>query len=63
MNVSKMCLFVFAVLRSSSSMLHLINQAAKAAVRVGLERGEWFNISVGSRQGDPISPVTFLAYL
>jgi Reverse transcriptase (RNA-dependent DNA polymerase) len=36
---------------------------ATAAVRVGRELGAWFEVTVGSRQGDPISPTTFITYL
>ena len=43
------------------NVLHLINK--EAAVQIGQKLGEWFDISIGSRQGDPISPITFLAYL
>jgi len=32
-------------------------------VRVGGELGDWFRTTVGTRQGDPISPTTFISYL
>ena len=35
----------------------------KAAVKIGSELGEWFNISIGTKQGDPASPSHFIAYL
>jgi len=32
-------------------------------VRVGGELGDWFRTTVGTRQGDSISPTTFISYL
>jgi hypothetical protein len=32
-------------------------------VRIGNELGDWFKTTVGTRQGDPISPTTFISYL
>ena len=32
-------------------------------MRVGQELGEWFEQRVGTRQGDPVSPVIFITYL
>ena len=32
-------------------------------MRVGGELGDWFKTTVGTRQGDPISPTTFISYL
>src|SRR5437870_12447075 len=33
------------------------------AVKVGQEVGEWFTTTIGTRQGDPISPNIFITYL
>jgi hypothetical protein len=44
-------------------MLQSINESAQSAVRVGKETGEWFKTSIGTRQDDPVSPTTFIAYL
>jgi hypothetical protein len=44
-------------------LLKEINSNAKAAVRVCGETGSWFNTSRGTRQGDPISPNTFITHL
>src|SRR5207245_9735570 len=32
-------------------------------VKVGQEVGEWFTTTIGTRQGDPISPNIFITYL
>ena len=34
-----------------------------AAVKLDNGLGEWFNISIGTKQGDPASPSQFIAYL
>jgi len=36
---------------------------AESTVLVDGSLDRWFQMAVGSRQGDPISPTTFLAYL
>jgi Reverse transcriptase (RNA-dependent DNA polymerase) len=49
--------------KTLTTLLYRMLKQAKAAVRVGSELGAWFEITVGSRQGDPISPTTFITYL
>lgn len=44
-------------------ILQNICEISQSAVRVGGELGDWFKTTVGTRQGDPISPTTFIAYL
>ena len=41
-----------------------ITENAQAAVRVDKTKlGEWFRMTVGTRQGDPISSTSFIIYL
>jgi len=40
-----------------------IEKRSKAAIRIGKYLGEWFATKVGAREGDPISPNTFIIYL
>ena len=44
-------------------ILQNICEISQSAVRVGGELGNWFKTTVGTRQGDPISPTTFISYL
>jgi hypothetical protein len=44
-------------------ILQNICEISQSAVRVGGELGDWFKTTVGTRQGDPISPTTFISYL
>jgi len=44
-------------------ILQNICEVSQSAVRVGGELGDWFITTVGTRQGDPISPTTFIWYL
>ncbi len=37
-------------------------EISQSAVRVGREMGDWFKTTVGTRQGDPISPTIFISY-
>ena len=53
----------FGVGRRLTQMINCACVEAKSAVRVGGEIGEWFNIAVGAKQGDPISPTSFITYL
>jgi len=44
-------------------MLQTIGENAQFVVRVGQEFGEWFTSSIGTLQGDSLSPTTFITYL
>ena len=45
------------------TLLEKIYESAQSAVRIGKETGESFRTDVGTRQGDPLSPLLFIAYL
>lgn len=45
------------------TLLQKIYENAQSAVRIGKESGEWFRTDVGTRQGDPMSPLLFITYL
>ncbi|CAF5104682.1 unnamed protein product [Rotaria magnacalcarata] len=53
----------FGVENKMITLLKHIYEKAQSAVRVEKETGEWFQTSVGSRQGDPLSPLPFITYL
>ena len=53
----------FGVGRRLTQMIDCACREAKSTVRVGEEIGEWFNIAVGAKQGDTISPTEFIIYL
>ena len=40
--------------------LQNVGEVLKAAAKIGNELGEWFNISIGTKQGDPASPSQFI---
>jgi Reverse transcriptase (RNA-dependent DNA polymerase) len=44
-------------------ILQNICEISQSAGRVSGKLGEWFRTTVGTRQGDPISPTTFIMYL
>ncbi|CAM4863714.1 unnamed protein product [Rotaria socialis] len=45
------------------TLLQKIYEKSQSAVRIGRDNGEWFRTDVGTRQGDPLSPLLFIAYL
>ncbi|CAM4876466.1 unnamed protein product [Rotaria socialis] len=45
------------------TLLQKIYEKSQSAVRIGRDNEEWFRTDVGTRQGDPLSPLLFIAYL
>ena len=60
---------IWAVLRSYGieekmvTLLQKIYEKAQSAVRIGKNQEEWFHADLGTRQGDSLSPLLFIAYL
>ena len=60
---------LWAVMKSyyvSSKLVTLLRNLytnSQLAVRVNQELGEWFTAEIGSRQGDPLSPLAFITLL
>ena len=60
---------LWAVLRSFRVPGKLINllrnlyAKSRLAVKIGIRLGEWFTAELGNRQGDPISPLSFISLL
>ena len=44
-------------------LLEEIYEKAQSAVRIGENQGVWFRTDIGTRQGDPLSLLLFIAYL
>ena len=60
---------MWTVLRSYSieekmvTLLEKIYEKAQSTVRIGKNQGVWFRTDIGTRQGDPLSPLLFIAHL
>jgi Reverse transcriptase (RNA-dependent DNA polymerase) len=52
----------YGVRKTLTTLLYRMLKQATTAVRVGCELGAWFQVTVRSRQGDPISLTTFITY-
>lgn len=53
----------YGVGKRLTQILKDIGERSKSAVKFGQEIGEWFATTIGTRQGDPLSPSTFIIYL
>ena len=45
------------------TLLQKMYEKAQSAVRIGKNQGEWFHADLGTRQGDPLSPLLCITYL
>ena len=57
---------LWAVLQSfrvPRKLLQNLYAKSKLAVKVGIRLSEWFTAELGNRQGDPISPLSFITLL
>jgi len=62
-NITWATLKSYGVGQRLTNLLRNIGERSQAAVRVGNEVGEWLPTAKGTRQGDPLSPGLFIAYL
>ncbi|CAF2133571.1 unnamed protein product [Rotaria magnacalcarata] len=62
-NIIWVVLKSYGIGNKTLALLQNIYEQAQSAVRVDKEIGEWFHTSVGTRQGDPLSPLLFITYL
>ena len=52
-------IFIIILIR----LLEKVYEQSVAAVRIGTDIGTWFKQSLGTKQGDPMSPLMFISYL
>ncbi len=45
------------------NLLRNLYAKSQLAVKIGIGLGEWFTAELGNRQGDPISPLSFISLL
>lgn len=53
----------YGVGKRLTAILRDIGERSRMAVRVGQDIGDWFEMSVGTKQGDPVSPNLFIITL
>ena len=56
-------LWSYGIEEKMVTLLEKIYEKAQSAVRIGKNQGAWFRTDVGTRQGEPLSPLLFIAYL